>query len=267
MVLHILVPPEVRWHATNKAPAAARRRLFTNELRRQRRKDRGLRWSAKPPRLALLAHWLPVARRSAPPPLEPLIATPRADACARTVLRQCEALLRQLLRRRRRALGLSRGELRRLADGFDIGSLRAAPECSAPALAFVLASMYWCGCCHPRSLFIAPLHPPTGLVRWLARFCVQEQVDQGQQVFERLVLEVQRIDHFANALVPRIQAMTARHRRGAVLLPDLLKIAESVDLHEGGSITTLTDGKSMTYVHGHHRKAPPSGQRCTITTF
>lgn len=239
MVLHILVPPEVRWHPPDKAPTAIRRRLFTNGLRRRRRKIRGLRWSAKPPRLALLAHWLPVARRCAPPPLAPLIARPRADACARTVLKQCEALLRQLLRRRRRALGLSRGELQRLADGFDSGSLRAAPECSAPALAFVLTSMYWCGYRHPRSLFIAPLHSPTGLVRWLTRFCVQEQVDHGQQLLERLVLEEQRIDLFANVLVRRIQAMTARHGRGVVLLPDLLKVAESADRYECGSFTTL----------------------------
>lgn len=104
------------------------------------------------------------------------------------------------------------------------------------------------GCCHPRSLFIAPLHPPTGLVRWLARFSVQEQVDQGLQLLERLVLEVQRIDRFANALMLRIQGMTARNGRGAVLLPDLLRIAESVDLHEGGSITTRQREESRTCV-------------------
>ena len=116
--------------------------------------------------------------------------------------------------------------------------------------------MYWCGSSHPRSLFMAPLHPPIGLVRWLTRFCVQEQVDQGQQLLERLVLEVQRIDLFADVLMRRLQAMTARHRRGVVLLPDLLKVAESVDLYEGGSVTTLSAGKSMAYVLGHHRKAP-----------
>jgi len=248
MVLHILVPPTVRWHPPDKAPAAIRWRLFTNELCRRRRTGRRLGWSAKPSRSAMVAHWLPVARRCAPPPLAPLMARPRADACARTVLMQCEALLRQLLRRRRRALGLSRGELRRLAHGFDSGSLRAAPECSAPALAFVLSSMYWCGCCDPRSLFIAPLHPPTGLVRWLTGFCVQEQVDQGQQLLERLVLHEQRIDCFANALMLRIQAMTARHGRGAVLLPDLLKIAETVDINECGSITTCLHEESRTCV-------------------
>ena len=239
MVLHILVPPEVRWHPPDKPSTAIRRRVFIGEWRRGRSKGGRLRWSAKRSRLALLAHWLPVARRCAPPPLASLIPGPRTDACARTVLRQCEALMRQLLRRRRRALGLSRGELLRLANGFDSDSLRAAPACSTQALAFVLASMYWCGCCHPRSLFIAPLHPPTGLVRWLTRFCVQEQVDHGQQLLERLVLEEQRIDRFANALMLRIEAMTARNDRGMVLLPDLLRVAESVDLHESGSITTL----------------------------
>ena len=41
----------------------------------------------------------------------------------------------------------------------------------------------------------------------------------------------------ANALMLRIQAMTARHGRGAVMLPDLLRVAETVHLHEGGSDT------------------------------
>ena len=239
MVLHILVPPEVRWHPPDQASPAIRWRVFIGEWRRGRCKGGRLRWSANRSRPALHAHWLPVARRCAPPPLASLVPGPLTDACARTVLRQCEALMRQLLRRRRRALGLSRGELLRLANGFDSDSLRAAPACSTQALAFVLASMYWCGCCHPRSLFIAPLHPPTGLVRWLTRFCVQEQVDHGQQLLERLVLEEQRIDRFANALMLRIEAMTARNDRGMVLLPDLLRVAESVDLHESGSITTL----------------------------
>ena len=121
------------------------------------------------------------------------------------MLRQCEPLLRQLLRRRRRALGLSRGELTRLASGFDSNNLRTSRASSASALAFVLASMHWCGCSHPRSLFMAPLHPPTGLVRWLTNFSVQDQVDQRQQLLERLALEEQRIDRFANALAVQLQ--------------------------------------------------------------
>ncbi len=248
MALHILVPPEVRWHATANASAEIRWRLFTDELRRRRLKASRRRWSPKPTRSALLARWLPVARRCAPPPLSPLIARPRAHASARTLLKQCEALLRQLLLRRRRAMGLSSGEIRRLANQFDSDSLCTAPACSAPALAFVLASMYWSGCSHPRSLFMPPLHPLTGLVRWLTRFCVQDQVDQGQQLLERLVLEVHRIDCFASALMLQIQTTAARRGRGAVLLPDLLRVAESVDLKEGGSITTLRDGKSRSYV-------------------
>ena len=61
----------------------------------------------------------------------------------------------------------------------------------------------------------------------------------GQQLLERLVLEEQRIDRFANALMLRIEAMTARNDRGMVLLPNSLRVAESVDLHKSGSITTL----------------------------
>jgi hypothetical protein len=115
--------------------------------------------------------------------------------------------------------------------------------------------MHWFGCSHPCSLFMAPMHPPTGLVRWMTYYTVQEQVDQGQQLLERLSLEVRRIDCFANALVLRILAMNPRHGRGVVLLPDLLKTAESADLNESGSFTTLRDQESMTYVDVAHRQS------------
>jgi len=253
MVLPILVPPAICWHPPDNASADIRRQFFTAKRSRNRRKVRKLCLSTPGLRRALIAHWLPVAKRCVPPPLATLIHRARADTCPRTVLRQCEAMLRQLLRRRRRALGLTHGELTRLAASFDGNTLRAAPSSSAPALAFVLASMHWFGCSHPRSLFMAPMHPPTGLIRWMTHFTVQEQVDQGQQLPERLSLEVRRIECFANALVTQILAMTPRHSRGAVLLPELLKIAESDDLNESGSFTTLPDQKSMTYVDLPHR--------------
>jgi hypothetical protein len=91
---------------------------------------------------------------------------------------------------------------------------------------------YWSGCRHPLFLFAQPLHPPTGLVRWLSSFTVKDQVDHGRLLLARLADEEQRMFDFAMTLTERIDAMTANRDRGFVLLPELLKLAESQDLSE-----------------------------------
>ena len=149
----------------------------------------------------------------------------RANLAGRNLLARCEALLRQLLRRRRRRLGISVGELMRGAAGYD-GCMLRAPMPSLAATAFLLVSMYWCGCRHPAALFMVPLHPPTGLVRWLAGFTVQDQVDRGQLLLARLAEEEQRIFDFAQRLVAKMAAMGTSRCSGILLLPELLKIAE-----------------------------------------
>lgn len=97
---------------------------------------------------------------------------------------------------------------------------------SLAAAAFLLTSMYWCGSRHPAALFMVPLHPPTGLVRWLAAFTVQDQVDRGQLLLARLAEEEARIFCCAQRLIEQMAAMGTSHRSGILLLPELLKIAE-----------------------------------------
>jgi hypothetical protein len=77
----------------------------------------------------------------APAPLPPLVVKNRTSAGCRNLLAQCEVLLEQLLRRRRDTLGLSRGELMRVATGFD-GQKMRAPSPSVAAHAFVLSSTH-----------------------------------------------------------------------------------------------------------------------------
>jgi hypothetical protein len=121
---------------------------------------------------------------------------------------------------------LGRNELAPVALAFNGNTLRTQDRSTA-ARAFVLVSMYWNGCRHPLALFAQPLQPPTGLVRWLSSFTVQDQVDHGRLLMARLAEEEQRMFVFALRLTERIDAMTANRARGFALLPELLRLAET----------------------------------------
>jgi hypothetical protein len=238
MVLPILVLPAAHWHGVDGLRPVERNRP-AELLKDRRRLETGPRWRAmsrQRHRAALMSHWAWTAARCAPTPLPPLVAERRAsvgcrdllaqcEGLLRQLLAQCEGLLRQLLRRRRETQGLPRSDLVHVATEFDGMTLRA-PVRSVAANAFVLASMYWDGCRHPLSLFAAPLHPPTGLVRWLTGFSVQDQVEHGRLLLVQLAQEEQRMFEFALRLMTRMDAMTVNRDRGLVLLPELLKIAQ-----------------------------------------
>jgi hypothetical protein len=115
------------------------------------------------------------------------------------------------------------------------------------AHAFVMSSMYWDGNRHPLALFAPPLHPPTGLVRWLMSFTVQDQVDHGQSLLTQLVREEQRMFKFALRLSRRIDVLTANRARGLVLLPELLKVAEASNVSQRDGFTTSAHEESTTY--------------------
>ncbi len=192
----------------------------------RRSRPRSLPMSRHGHREAALRHWTPVTRRCLPPTLPPLAVCGRSSAGYGRLLGKCEALLRQLLRRRSNGLGLRRNELAPVALAFNGNTLRTQGRSTA-ARAFVLVCMYWNGCRHPLALFAQPLHPPTGLVRWLSRFTVQDQVDHGRLLLARLAEEEQRMFEFALRLTERIDAMTANRARGFALLPELLRLAET----------------------------------------
>ena len=227
MALQILVPPSAPRPApiTPAVASPCPWRQWTRRRERQRRLPRPPQGQAL--RCALLAHWEPIARRLAPPPLEPMVLRQQTKVNGRTLLRDSEALLRQLLRRRRQILEVTQRDLARIATAFDGRRMRTPAGSTTAALAFMLCSMYWCGVSHPQSLLLAPLHPATAVVRWLSRFSVKMQVDHGQQVLARLALQEQRVFEFASALVARMQAMSAVNR-GIVLLPQLLHVGEQM---------------------------------------
>ena len=65
------------------------------------------------------------------------------------------------------------------------------PVCEASALnsaaaVWMLWSMYWCGVRHPASLHQKPLHPPTGLMRWISSFHTEQQAMQAREIHRQL---------------------------------------------------------------------------------
>jgi hypothetical protein len=168
------------------------------------------------------------------PPPEP---RERANVSSRGLLKQCEGLLRSLCRHRLRALGLRQSNVADVARRFDMDHYRAVG--TADALAYVMALMHWRGCSIPGFLLRPPLHPPTGLVRWLSTFSVVDQVDSGQLLLEQLVLEEARFFEHAAAIVRAMQRMkSARSAPAVVLLPELLAAAHppvASNMTQGGS--------------------------------
>jgi hypothetical protein len=186
--------------------------------------------------------------RLRPPFVAGLRDDPRSSTSSYGLLRRCETLLSSLTRARLRTLGLRQGDLVRIADGFDLHRSTASAASGNPqALAYVLATMYWRGCSLPAFLLSAPLHPSTGLVRWLSGFTVMDQVDRGRQLFDLLVHEEARIFAHALALVDRIQRMSGSlSRRGVVLLPELLRADVSSEHAKGSALLRLPQEESTT---------------------
>lgn len=225
MVMEILIPHDGTRVAaplyTPAAPPVARR------------VGRGSRRSAarqQPPagqslRVGLVQRWSAVAMRLRPPFVAGLRNDLRSSTSSYGLLQRCETLLLSLTRARLRTLGLKQSDLVHIAERFDVQRFAVAADSGQMrALAYVLATMYWRGCSVPEFLFNAPLHPSTGLVRWLSGFTVMDQVDRGQQLFDLLVHEEARIFAHALALVERMRRMSCkRGHAGILLLPELLR--------------------------------------------
>ena len=56
---------------------------------------------------------------------------------------------------------------------------------AADAAAWTLFAMYWWGASHPGALFNRSLHPPTGLVRWISQFGIDQQGAHAREIPRR----------------------------------------------------------------------------------
>lgn len=142
------------------------------------------------------------------------------EAQSYDLLRDCERLTRLLLRRSWASLPRrQRRWIRSTTRVFDPDMpIITVARAQTNAAAWLLAAMHWCGCRHPDALWCKPLHPPTGVVRWLSGFDVVEQNDHPRDIMTKLAERVGRVEQQSRKLV---RAMKVR-KRVVALLPELL---------------------------------------------
>lgn len=172
MVLHILIPTRSAPFQVASPPLAASRWQRTRRANR-RRAARTPAPEGQRLRTQLVRHWLPVAVHTRPAPLPRPEPRERASVSSRGLLKQCEGLLRALCRHRFRTLALRQANIAGVARRFEVDRYAAVGDTAA--LAYVLALMHWRGCSVPNFLLRPPLHPPTGLVRWLSAYSVVDE--------------------------------------------------------------------------------------------
>ena len=104
--------------------------------------------------------------------------------CGVSLLGTCEWLLRKRLRQDWALLdNAMRAQVLTLAKRFKTDApVAAANDLTVDAAAWTLFAMYWCGASHPAALFNKSLHPPTGLVRWISQFHVDQQRTQVREI-------------------------------------------------------------------------------------
>jgi hypothetical protein len=137
------------------------------------------------------------------------------------LLGDCERLMRRLLHRSRARLSHThRRAVTRATSRFNLHcpTIKVLPA-HADAAAWLLAAMHWCGCRHPAALNCKPLHPPTGIVRWLSGFELDQQVDCPREVISKLPESMALVERRSRELV----AVMIRRRGVVALLPELLR--------------------------------------------
>jgi hypothetical protein len=104
--------------------------------------------------------------------------------CWVSLLATCEWLLRKRLRQDWALMdNEKRAQVLTLTKRFKRDApVVAANDLAADPAAWTLFAMYWCGASHPAALFTKSLHPPTGLVRWISQFHVDQQRTQVREI-------------------------------------------------------------------------------------
>jgi hypothetical protein len=137
------------------------------------------------------------------------------------LLASAEWLMRRRLRQTWGALRPGdRQTVLQAADGFDPSEpIIEVTEARKSGAAWLLAAMSWSGCRHPAALRSEPLHPPTGLVRWLSMFDIRQQVESAGEIHEALLKRMAIVERRSQWLIDEM----LRRGLGVALLPELLR--------------------------------------------
>lgn len=143
------------------------------------------------------------------------------DSQVEQLLASAEWLMRRRLRQSWGALPPGdRHAILHVVRGFDPSRPTIeVTEAQKGGVAWLLAAMHWSGCPHPAALRCEPLHPPTGLVRWLSIFDVRWQVEGADEIQVALVRRMAADEKRSQWLIDEM----LRGGLGVVLLPELLR--------------------------------------------
>ena len=113
-----------------------------------------------------------------------LATAKESEDCGGSLLATCEWLLRKRLRQDWALMCRGdRAQTLALVSRFKRDSpIVNNSDLAVEAAAWTLFAMYWCGASHPAALFHKSLHPPTGLVRWISQFHVEQQSTQVRDI-------------------------------------------------------------------------------------
>lgn len=227
MALPIIVPawefePQSRLQSTLAQPSKLLPSQLVRTLRPLTTADRSAREPTE--RELLVMRWRRIAYVYSPMLSDhnatASIYKPSADdtespVCGVSLLATCEWLLRKRLRQEWALLDTAkRARVLILVKRFK----REAPvveaiDLAADAAAWTLFAMYWRGASHPAALFNKSLHPPTGLVRWISQFHVDQQRTQVREIQGRFA-------HYLGVTRDRCDVLVRRmlKRTGSVAL-------------------------------------------------
>lgn len=209
MVLPILIPATECWAVPQTLSAAGASSI---EIRRAFKPRRRLRLEDRLPRGRRFwpAHWSSCGSADAPKQWE------------WDTLKACELVATANLRRWSRELRCNGRQIYAIARSCDASLRVLVGLLDREAMAWMLQAMYWKGLSHPMSLTVPPLHPPTGVQRWLVASSQCAMLDDLATVWERFV-QVMRA-YRARALALSVLLLKREVQQGRVRLrPELLR--------------------------------------------
>lgn len=209
MVLPILIPGAECW----AVPQMLRAKFATSPE---------IRMAFKPRRRLGLEDRLPRGRRFWPTHQS---SGNRADVpkqWERDALEVCELVAMATLRRWSRELRCNGRQIYAIARSCDASMGVLVGLLDRDAMAWMLQAMYWKGLSHPMSLTVAPLHPPTGVQKWLIASSQCAVLGDHVTVWEHFV-QVMRA-YRARALALSVLLLKREVQQGRVRLrPELLR--------------------------------------------